>query len=139
MRINLSLAGSLLLGIASVGYWYTADSARLMPDRRVVEVHEVDNGYLILYKTANNPYPAKEAVAINAASAATGATDGANPLMQRRAARVSSPAITADPTGRSSPTREAYGNETTGFCSPAFCIAPTGDAARTSGLPCPAA
>lgn len=70
-RAWLAVAGLFCLAI-SAGLFagiYRADSARLQPDRRVVEVHELDNGYLILYKTANNPYPVREAVAINAAAA----------------------------------------------------------------------
>lgn len=56
--------------VAGLMLWATADSARLQPDRREVLVREVDNGYVIQYKTANNPYPVRESVAHDAVVAA---------------------------------------------------------------------
>lgn len=62
--------GSLLFVLGMWGIFGGGlEGARLKPDRRVVEVLEVDNGYLIRYRTANNPYPSKEAVAVNAVKA----------------------------------------------------------------------
>ena len=46
-----------------VGWYALVDGDRLQPTRREVLVKEVDNGYLVLYRTTNNPYPVKEAVA----------------------------------------------------------------------------
>jgi hypothetical protein len=46
-----------------VGWQLVADSARLHPDRREVLVQEVDTGFIVQYRTRNNPYPVKEAVA----------------------------------------------------------------------------
>ena len=64
----------LLVAVMAFGLWLlwvvTTDSARLHPDRRVVEVREVDNGYVVSYRTANNPYPVKEAVAKDSDEAA---------------------------------------------------------------------
>ena len=64
-------AGALLavLALWSV-FGEGLEGARLQPDRRIVEVLEVDNGYLIRYRTANNPYPVKEAVAKDSDEAA---------------------------------------------------------------------
>ena len=60
----------LALCLVIAGLWYVhADSARLKPDRREVVVREVDNGYLVSYQTANNPYPVREAVAVDVAGA----------------------------------------------------------------------
>lgn len=63
------LAGAALLVMAAV-LCTVLDGARLHPDRREVLVKEVDNGYTIHYKTSNNPYPVREAVATSAGDAA---------------------------------------------------------------------
>lgn len=51
--------------------WYVlVDGARLHPDRREVLVREVDNGYIVQFRTANNPYPVRESVASDTAEVA---------------------------------------------------------------------
>lgn len=59
-----TIALGLLIG------WYihsSVDGARLEPDRREILIREVDNGYVILYRTTNNPYPVREAVSADVA------------------------------------------------------------------------
>lgn len=58
--IILSVVLTLLIVIGIV---VNLDGSRLEPTRREVLVKEVDNGYVVLYRTTNNPYPVREAVA----------------------------------------------------------------------------
>lgn len=46
------------------------EGSRLQPDRREVVVLEADNGYIVHYRTRNNPYPIRESVAKDAHEAA---------------------------------------------------------------------
>ena len=50
-----------------MAYRSFVDGRTLQPDRREILVREVDNGYVILYRTTNNPYPVHEAVAADVA------------------------------------------------------------------------
>ena len=67
-RMLFFVLPTVMVGIG----WFVlpTDSARLQPDRRVIEVREVDNGYIVQYRTSNNPYPVKEAVAKDSVEAA---------------------------------------------------------------------
>ena len=60
-----TLTGSLFLL-----YSVATEGRNLQPDRREILVREVDNGYTILFRTANNPYAVKESVAYDATVAA---------------------------------------------------------------------
>jgi hypothetical protein len=75
MRLSKVAAVTTLLAAAWYSYACIADGARLEPDQREVLVREVDNGYLILYRTRNNPYPIQESVAYDATVAAAWVAD----------------------------------------------------------------
>lgn len=72
--VGLAFLSAFLLASFLLVPWL-ADGRKLEPDTKEVLIREVGNGYVVSYRTRNNPYPVWEVVAVDVKGATTLAGD----------------------------------------------------------------